>query len=68
MSKSGVSTSTRYTIATGEAEDADVRFRKKTMAGMNDALFDNVSAHELCYLKRILRCAHPDDANSSSLS
>ena len=34
------------------------------MAGMNDALFDNVSAHEPCHLKRILRRARPDDASS----
>ena len=67
MNKSGYSASTRYTIAAGEAEDADVRFRKKTIAGMNDALFDNVSAHELCYPKRILRRARPDDASSFSL-
>jgi hypothetical protein len=62
VTKSSYPTSNRYIIAAEQAEDADVRFRKKTMVSMNDAFFDNVSAHEPCYLKCILRRARPDDA------
>jgi hypothetical protein len=67
VAKSGYPTSTRHKIAAGEAEDADVRFRKKTIAGMDDALSNNVLAHDPCYLKRILRRERPDDASLCSL-
>jgi hypothetical protein len=67
VTKSGYPTSTIYKIAPEEAEEVDVRFRKKTIAGMDNVWSDNVLAHEPCYLKRILRRERADDASSFSL-
>jgi hypothetical protein len=67
VAKSGYPTSTRHKIAAEEAEDADVRFRKKSIAGMDDALSDNVLVYDPCYLKRILRRERWDDASLFSL-